>query len=424
MHITILTVGTRGDVQPYVALGLGLQRAGHTVRLATHAIFRDFVSAHGLEFAPLKGNPQEIMSGAGGQAWMASGRNPVAFVRHGLRLLRPVLRRMLADSLTACQGTEAVIFSTFAFGGYHAAEKLGVPCFASALQPITRTRAFPNIQVAPRRRQSQTLNYLSHVLGEMAFWLVLRGPVNAWRRDALRLPPLPLRGPYPIMHRQRMPFLYGFSPHVVPKPFDWGDWIHVTGYWFLQDGGSWQPPDDLARFLDGGPPPVYIGFGSMAPRRAEALTAIALNALRRTGKRGILLKGWAGIGQGQLPENVYLLDAAPHEWLFPRMAALVHHGGAGTTAEGLRAGVPNIVAPFFADQPFWGRRVAELGVGPEPIPQPRLAADNLSDAIRRAVEDTSMRRRAAELGEVIRSEDGVARAVEAFRQHVAVRPGG
>ncbi|HET7090158.1 MAG TPA: glycosyltransferase [Anaerolineae bacterium] len=265
MQITILTAGTRGDVQPYVALGLGLKRAGHAVRLATHAIFRDFVASHGLDFAPVEGNPKEILSGAKGQELLESGRNSLAFLRHGLRLLRPVLERMLADSIAACEGAEAII-SPFAFGGYHVAEKMGVPCVGSALIPLARTRAFPNIQVHPRWKLGGTFNYLTHALGDQALWTALRQPINAWRREALSLPPIGFGGPMRVMHQKRMPYLYGYSQHVVPKPPDWGEWLHVTGYWFLDSATEWQPPNNLHSFLSDGPPPVYVGFGSMTPR--------------------------------------------------------------------------------------------------------------------------------------------------------------
>ncbi len=421
MHLTILTVGSRGDVQPYVALGIGLKRAGYTVRLATHQIFHDFVTSHGLEFAPIEGNPQEIMSGAGGQQWLKSGRNAFAFVRHGLRLMRPVLDRMLADSVAACQDTRAIIFSTFGFGGYHVAEKMGLPCFGSALQPLTRTRAYPNVQVPSHWRLGGTFNYLTHVAGEFFFWLALRDPINRWRRESLNLPPLPWKGPAAIVLQKRLPYLYGYSPHVVPRPPDWGEWLHVTGYWFLDGLARWQPPADLMDFLSAGPLPVYIGFGSMTPRHAERLTEAALEALKTTGRRGVLVTGWGGLSRRDLPDSVFKIDAAPHDWVFPRMAAVVHHGGAGTTAAGLRAGVPAVVAPFFADQPFWGQRVHELGVGPEPIPQSRLTARRLADAIRIATGDAGMRDRAAALGHKIRAEDGVARAVEVVDRYL--RPG-
>jgi UDP:flavonoid glycosyltransferase YjiC (YdhE family) len=295
---------------------------------------------------------------------------------------------------------------------------MGVPCFGSALQPLARTRAFPNIQVHPRWKLGGAFNYLTHVFGEQAFWMMLRRPINAWRREALNLPPIGFGGPMRVVHQKRMPYLFGYSQHVVPKPSDWGDWLHVTGYWFLDGASDWRPPPHLRDFLCDGPPPVCVGFGSMTPRQAEFLTTTAIEAFKRAGQRGILLTGWGGIGQSDLPDTVLKIDAATHAWLFPRMAAIVHHGGAGTTAEALRAGVPSIVTPFFADQPFWGQRVSELGVGPAPIPQKQLTAEKLADAVHIAVTDAGLRDRAAALGQKIRAEDGVARAVDATHRHL------
>ena len=221
-----------------------------------------------------------------------------------------------------------------------------------------------------------------------------------------------MAGPFEHLYEEQTPGLYAFSSLVVPRPKDWPEWIHVTGYWFLQPSQNWEPPDGLMEFLDAGSPPVYIGFGSMTNRKPEEGVEIALEALQESGQRGILLRGWGGMSPDDLPKNVFLLDSIPHTWLFPRMSAVVHHGGAGTTGAGLRSGVPSIVVPHFADQPYWGERVQKLGVGPAPIARWRLTAGSLAKAIRRAVEDTGMRERAAKLGAAIRAETGAQNAVD------------
>jgi sterol 3beta-glucosyltransferase len=205
---------------------------------------------------------------------------------------------------------------------------------------------------------------------------------------------------------------------VLPKPPEWGDWIHITGYWFLDHPPEWRPSAGLVDFLRSGPPPVYVGFGSMNNRNPEEVTGLALKALARARQRGLLLTGWGGLSQSDLPDDVFKIETIPHDWLFPQMAAVVHHGGIGTLAAGLRAGVPSIVVPYFSDQPFWGQRVAALGVGPPPIPRQSLTAGHLAAAIQLAVGDPGIRARAAALGEKIRAENGVARAVEAFHRHL------
>ncbi len=194
--------------------------------------------------------------------------------------------------------------------------------------------------------------------------------------------------------------------------------MRVTGYWFLEHPGGWKPPRELVDFLESGSPPVYVGFGSMNKTDPEELTDIVLRALERTGRRGVLVTGWGGISNSALPDTVFAVDEVPHDWLFKRVEAAVHHGGAGTTAASLRAGIPTIVVPFFADQPFWGRRVAELGVGPEPIPRRSLTVGRLTNAIQRATADGDMKSKAAALGQRIRAENGTERAAEAFDLHV------
>jgi sterol 3beta-glucosyltransferase len=286
---------------------------------------------------------------------------------------------------------------------------------------VTPTRAFtastssePPAWLPGRGR----LNYMSAHLSNQLFFRLLLPTINACRRDALALPPLPWKL-YATLDIVAEPILYGYSRHVVPIPPDWGAWLHVTGYWFEGTDPTYQPPAELATFLAAGSPPVYVGFGSMTDQEGEAVTRIVIDALKQAGQRGILLGGWANLGAGDLPPSILRIADAPHDWLFPRMAAVVHHGGAGTTAAGLASGVPSIVVPFFADQPFWGRRVAALGAGPAPIPRKQLTAERLAAAIRQAVGDAEMQRRAANLGALIRSEDGVTAAVSVVEKLVA-----
>jgi UDP:flavonoid glycosyltransferase YjiC (YdhE family) len=244
----------------------------------------------------------------------------------------------------------------------------------------------------------------------------LRRAVNQARQKVLGLPPLPFLGPPPRMFRDQ-PALYGFSPRVLPRPRDWNANQVITGYWFLESPGSWQPSAALAEFLGAGPPPVVVGFGSMHDPHAGELTGRVIEALTRARLRGVLLTGWGGLSNKVRSDAIYVAESVPHDWLFPRAAAVVHHGGAGTTAAALRAGVPSIVVPFMADQPFWGSRIARLGVGPRPIPRRRMSALRLANALCAATLDPEMRRRASELGEQIRAEDGVGGAVEVFHAY-------
>ena len=271
------------------------------------------------------------------------------------------------------------------------------------------TRAFPT-PVLPAASLGGSLNRLSYGAFLRISTASFHRTINRWREETLGLPPRGLLASELELRGEPVSILVGCSPHVVPPPADWGPSTTMTGYWFLDGAGDWRPPAHLAAFLEDGPPPVYVGFGSLGGWTSEEVVGAALAALERAGKRGVLATGGVPL---RAPDNVCVIESAPHEWLFPRMAAVVHHGGAGTTAEGLRAGKPTVICPTtLNDQLFWGRRVRDLGVGPEPIPQKKLTAETLLRAIKTSPEDGNVRERAAVLGERIRAERGVARAVE------------
>ncbi|HRN67236.1 MAG TPA: glycosyltransferase [Promineifilum sp.] len=421
-HITIVTTGSRGDVQPFIALGLGLTANGHTVRLATHTLYADWIQSNGLGFSPVEGDPMEAVQGRQGRDWMETGRRGLGFVRGFRELIGPILHQATADVLAACDGTDLILFSGPAFyTAYNVAEKLGKPFIQSYLQPVNPTREFPSAIFPTRHKGGALFNYATHVIGGQLFWQMIRPIMNDVRRDLLKLRPFSFGGPFLDMLRRRLPVVHGYSPTVLPKPHDWNESAFVTGFWF-QDDPAYTPSEALATFLASGEPPVYVGFGSMTGNDPERLTAVTLEALRLSGRRGVLLSGWAGLAEGDLPDSVLRLDAVPHDWLFPHMAAVVHHGGVGTTHVGLRAGVPNVVVPFFGDQPFWGDRVYELGAGPRPISQSELTAGRLAAAIETATSDEAMRSRAAEMGRRIQAERGVEEAVAIVNRYLAQRP--
>jgi UDP:flavonoid glycosyltransferase YjiC (YdhE family) len=422
-HITIITAGSRGDVQPYIALGLGLQAAGHTARLATHAIFDEWIRSFGLEFSPVEGDPMAMAQGQQGREWMETGQRGRGFLRGFREFMGPILHQATIDVLTACAGTDLILFSGIAFyAAFSVAEKLGLPFVQAYLQPINPTREFPSAVFPTKHKGGRIFNYGTHVIGGQLFWQMTRPLLDTIRREMLGLRSFSLLGPFLAMQRRRLPVIHGYSPTLLPKPKDWNESMIVTGFWFMAEE-QWSPPSELVDFLAAGPPPVYIGFGSMIGNNPERLTAITLETLKRSNRRGVLMAGWADLANGDLPDNVIRLESVPHEWLFPRMAAVIHHGGTGTTHTGLRAGVPNVIVPFFADQPFWADRVRLLGAGPPPIPQEELTAENLAEAIRLAATDELMQAQAADVGEKIRDEAGVANAVAIVNRYLAQRPG-
>ena len=421
-HITLITAGSRGDVQPYIALGLGLQARGHTVRLATHAIYGDWVRGHGLEFAPVEGDPMAMIQAEHGRDWVETGQRGLGFLRGFRRFMDPLLHQATADALAACADTDLILFSGIAFyASYSVAEKLNLPFIQAYLQPITPTGDFPSVVFPTKRRGGRLFNYATHALGGQAFWQVTRPILNGIRRD-MGLRSFSIPGPFLSMVRRRLPVIHSYSPTLLPKASNWNEASFVTGFWFMEPD-DYDPPLVLAAFLAAGPPPVYVGFGSMTGNDPERLTAVTLESLARSGQRGVLLAGWAGLADGDLPDTMLRLDSAPHDWLFPRMAAVVHHGGTGTTHTALRAGAPQVIVPFFADQPFWAERAHLLGVAPRPVLQEDLTAGHLAAAIRVAVNDQQMRSRAAEVGARVRAERGVEEAVGIIERYLAQRPG-
>ena len=372
MRIAIISLGSRGDVQPYIALGKGLQKAGHIVRLASHENFESLISSHGLEFFPMTGNVQEFMA-------------------------TPKMRELTEKGDFLAINAEATLLQAYIF-------------------PFTPTKAFPAI-LFPKSlaKLGSYINWFSHVLFRQIMWQGTRQGDELARKQVLELPAAPFLGAYNSPHLQRFPVLYGFSPSIINPPSDWQN-THVTGYWFLDEDPNWTPSKDLMDFLLEGSPPVFIGFGSMGNRNPEATADLVLKAIAIAGQRAILQSGWGGLSKRDLPDTVFIVDSIPHAFIFPYVAAVVHHGGAGTTSAALRAGVPSIVIPFFGDQPFWGNLIAELGVGTKPIPRKKLTAEHLAKAIQMAVTDRSMCETAANLGEKIRAENGIAKAVAIVNQ--------
>lgn len=420
MKITITAVGSRGDVQPHVALGRGLAAAGHEVKIAADVLFEKLVRENGLQFAPVSADPMKPMEAD----IREMGNNMVKISRWMAHYVEQIGSEYFETYLAANQDTELMIYSSVAaMAGLHVGARLNVPMIATALQPVVPTTEYPYSAGTifpdwiPFRRLANKISYTTSL---RFFYRAFYKMINRDREKVLGLPPLPWKF-YRDINLKPFPILHGFSRHVVPYPADYNQNQVFTGYWFLEEGPGWQPQDELTAFLDRGPKPVYIGFGSMTDKEADLLTEMAVEAVRLSGQRAVLLGGWAELGGEDLPGTMLKLQNVPHSYLFPKVAAGVHHGGAGTTAASLRAGVPNVVVPFFADQPFWGWRVEKLGAGPKPIPRLKLTAEKLAAAITQAVTDPKIQRRAADLGDKICAEDGIGNAVRAVEEIMSTR---
>lgn len=419
MKIVITSHGTRGDVQPYLALGVGLQKAGHQVTLATAYNFTDWIQSYGVQIHPTRFSAQDYMQKAETQAALKS-RNPARIFRVMRQLMRQGAEAMNAV-WAAIQTADFVIDTPTSTGALDAAQTRGVPVALAYPVPFAPTRAFPSFFLGqPRFSLGAGYNRLTHTLMHMLLWSGMSGPLsNPLRKKLGQKPWGSFANQLAYAKQMGIPALYGFSAHVIPKPADWDDRQHITGYWFLDAPAEWQPSPELVRFLESGPPPVYVGYGSINIGDPEQKTRLILRALEMSGQRGVISTGWGGLTQQPASPSVLFIESAPHDWLFPHMAAIVHHGGAGTTGAGLRAGMPSILTPFVGDQTSWAERVAQLGVGPRAPELKKLTAEKLAEAIRTAVNDSAMRARAAALGKKIRAENGIARAVEIIERHAS-----
>ncbi|KAM1234320.1 hypothetical protein ACFX13_003992 [Malus domestica] len=421
MQIVMLIVGTRGDVQPFIAIGKRLQDYGHRVRLATHSNFKEFVLTAGLEFYPLGGDPK-VLAG-----YMVKNKGFLPSGPSEIPIQRSQLKDIIYSLFSACKEpdmdsgipfkADAIIANPPAYGHTHVAEALKVPIHVFFTMPWTPTSEFPH----PLSRVKQTTGYrLSYQIVDSLIWLGIRDMINDVRKKKLKLRPVTyLSGSQG--YDSDVPYGYIWSPHLVPKPKDWGPKIDVVGFCFLDLASNYEPPEALVKWLEAGDKPIYIGFGSLPVQEPQKMTQIIVEALEKTGQRGIINKGWGGLGELAEPKDfIYLLDNCPHDWLFLQCKAVVHHGGAGTTAAGLKAACPTTIVPFFGDQPFWGERVHARGVGPAPIAVDQFSLPKLVDAINFML-DPKVKERAVELAKDMENEDGVTGAVKAFFKHLPCR---
>lgn len=413
MRVLIVTAGSRGDVSPYTGLGVRLRAAGHDVALATHASFADMVTDAGLQFRPIPGDLRAMQASAAGRRLHRSGPGPrglVQFVRLGAQFVGE-LGDGIADA--AERGADVLLLSTTTAPlGYSVAQRHGIPSLGVFLQPLQPTGEFPPVVLGARSlgwRGNLVAGRVGRAVGRRAY-----ASASRRLRARLGLPPTDLRDLDRRVEAARWPILHGFSPTVVPRPADWRRGLDVVGYWWPAPSPQWRPPPYLVDFLAAGPPPVFVGFGSMAGD-GERLRDILVPALARAGVRGVIQAGWAGLSAAAaVTDDIITIGEVPHHWLFPQMAAVVHHAGNGTAAAGLRAGVPAVPVPMLADQPFWAARLSLLGVSPDPIPTTRLSEGRLAAAIRMAVSEPSFSRRAGAIAARLAAEDGAGAVVQAL----------
>lgn len=412
MRITILAVGTHGDVRPFIALSHGLQARGHEVTISTGKNFEGLIRDAGIGFSPMTADYEKLMRNS--PEMVEAGNNLVK----GTRLMRGLLMEMAShwaeEGLAACAGADLIIGQgSGTVLALSLGEALKVPTMQVQFQPITPCRDIPPVMLPQSRfRLPGFVNMgLYHTL-RFAIWQLFKDAINDVVRKDLGLRPVTYSELYFDDNPDRRRVLYAYSEQVVPRSRDWSALAQVTGYWFLDEGEDWTPPEDLAKFLAAGDKPVYIGFGSMLTQKAEQVTRMVLAAVKELGCRAVLATGWGGLSADPAlaDPNVFVLKSAPHDWLFPRMAGAVHHGGAGTTAAACRAGIPSLIMPFITEQAFWSARLEEKGIAAPRLNRKTVTTRDFQRGIARLL-DPAMKTRAEALGAQIRQENGVERAI-------------
>ncbi|KAK2603612.1 hypothetical protein QQS21_004193 [Conoideocrella luteorostrata] len=443
LNIVIMVVGSRGDVQPFLRIGKYLKdEFGHRIRIATHPTFRELVEKDsGLEFFSVGGDPAELMSFMVKNPGMIPTFETVKAGEIGKR--RAAMAEMFDGFWRSCiHATEdektdlkraamngrdifiadAIIANPPSFAHIHCAEALGIPLHLVFTFPYTPTTAFPHPLASIKQTnvdQGYT-NFISYPLVEMMTWQGLGDLVNDFRVQTLALDPVSTLWAPCATYRMHVPFTYLWSPGLVPKPEDWGEEIDVSGFVFLDLASAFQPPQPLIDFLDAGEPPIYIGFGSIVVDDADKFTEMIFEAVEKAGVRALVSRGWGGFGRDDVPDSIFMLDNTPHDWLFPRIKGCVHHGGAGTTAIGLKCGLPTMIVPFFGDQYFWGSMVGKSGAGPEPVPYKSLDSDKLAEGIKYLLTDEA-KLAAGKISESIEKDgDGAQNTVATFHKHMKV----
>ncbi len=408
MKISVVAVGTRGDVEPHMALCCGLLKRGHQVKLAAPMDFERQASGLGLNFHPIGVSFRGLYDTKEGAALQACGHRSFALIKNLKKLASSIAGQVFSDIRGACGGADAVCYSLLGMSAYYFAKEMGIPSAITSLQPIGRTSSVFSPLVFSSLRLPRALNRMTHVMVEQVFWQFFRPLMKAKSKTAV-----PFWGHFNELYRSGSPMLFAYSPSVVPRPDDYQRNMHVTGFWMLPPDNGWKPPAALADFISSGSPPVCVGFGSMNSKRIGKILDAALRAILETGRRAIILKGWCKqpLGTNDLGSDIFVIDDVPHSWLFPRVSAVVHHGGAGTTAAALRAGVPSIVTPFFFDQWYWAQSLHRKGLGPEPISFDRASPQSLKTALDVVERSVPLKQRLSVMSTQLQFEDGVSNAI-------------
>ena len=425
MRITLITNGSRGDVEPYVALAEGLRDSGHEVTIATEARYEPFILERRLKFLSIPGDTIAAINSPEGHQALNKKNNTESCLGHLMNASAPMATEIILQCLEACKNAEHIICTHFSLHtAYYLSQQLGIPFSMASVNPMVgcETNEFHNMMFPPAAKWlpgfiDKAYNSFSHKTVSDSWWKSYRDIyTGAWKSAC----GITLPDNDPLKTADQPLALFGYSPSVLKKPADWGNNRHVCGYWFLKADDNWKAPIELEKFIDSGPKPIYIGFGSMnnSMLKNGAVEKLIVDTVAGTKQRAVILKQGLNFEAGQIADNIFATGAVPFKYLFPKMKLLVHHGGAGTTALGLEAGIPSVLTPLIVDQRFWAWRAEKLGIAPAPLHWHGVTAKKLALAINHWANNNSAKKRSEELGKKLQQENGVETAVRIFNEAI------
>lgn len=412
MKVLIVTIGSRGDLQPFISLSEELRARGYSIRICTMGDFREAVIERGFEFYPIPGDARKVM-----ELLIGNDITPLKYFSNLEQMIMPIFDKFMLDLEEACLGVDLILYSTLGSIVYHLAELYKIRCFRCFFAPLDPTSEFPAM-TAPILPLGRVYNRLTYFGGDLLWTHVTRRILNDWRVKSGLNRITSFNFPYRSLNGHAINTLYAFSSFLVPKPHDYKEHHFITGFWNKQIETTWQPSVELEEFLNAGSKPIYIGFGSTVNENSEKLIEIIIESILLTDQRAVVSSGWRNMGKKEMPSSIYMIDDVPHSWLFPRTCAVSHHGGAGTTAAGVLSGVPSIIVPFGGDQLFWGNRVHDLGLGTKPILASQLTVKNFSEAIMLATNNQRMSETAKVYSNKLQSENGVEKAANIIDEYI------
>ncbi|HYE81934.1 MAG TPA: glycosyltransferase [Clostridia bacterium] len=410
MRVTFLTLGTRGDVQPYLALAKELIKNGHEALVCTGGSFKKFIQENGVEFYEAAADLMAMLESEEGRKVFNGGSfNIFKMLRYAKEVITPAYRKSMSDFLEASKGSDIIVYHPKALGAADIAEHLRILCISMPpvpiLFPITE---FPNFVIASKRNLGPVLNKLTYKATALAESSYMKD-INEFRKDSLKLPERKAGELTFKVNDRDIPIIYPISPYIFREVESWKDRVYVSGFFFM-DIGETKLDEKLEDFIIKGRKPIVVSFSSMPLKNPEVFKEKLVKALKETGNRAVILTGTSGMSFDN-EENIFAVEKAPHRLIFRQAKGIIHHGGAGTMSEALLSGAPQLIMPFTTDQPFWAYQLYSKGYTMKPLKEKNLEISDLVKAFKE-MDSVKYIEKAKAIQSKIEKENGLQNAVK------------